>query len=58
MVTPEASKEEALEPFNVSMVASIIRDEDGDFVLFCPRINELMHNGASEADVLKALGAD
>lgn len=58
MVTPEESKEETLEPFNVSMVASIIRDEDGDYVLFCLRINELMRSGFSEVEVLKALGAD
>lgn len=47
----------SLEPFKVSISSSLVKDDDGDFVLFCPRINDAALAGYSEAQILEALGA-
>ncbi len=41
----------------VSTGASIVRQPDGDYALYCPRITHFMRLGYSDKEVLRALGA-
>lgn len=42
-------------PVRLASHASIFRDEEGDYVLFCPNVERAMRGGRSEKDVLQSI---
>ena len=42
-------------PILLSMHSSIFRDEDGDYMLFCPNIDKAVKSGRTGEDVLRSI---
>ncbi len=42
-------------PIHIFRCATISRDKDGDWVLFCPNINDAINSGRTHADVLNSI---
>lgn len=42
-------------PILLSMHSSIFRDEDGDYMLFCPNIDKAVKSGRTDEDVLRSI---
>lgn len=42
-------------PILLSMHSSIFRDEEGDYVLFCPNIDKAVKSGRTDEDVLQSI---